>query len=320
LKKGDFPEISYNSKILLLGSCFSDEMGKMFDYYKIPCISNPFGVTYNPVSIQHQIRRIIEKDYFIESDLIKKNDLYNSYDLHGSFDRLKKNELQNEVNKVIRLCHDFIKNASHLYVTLGTSWVYENKTNNKIVNNCHKKPANNFTKRILSVDEVYGACSSIIELCTSLNKKLKYIFTISPVRHLKDGFTENSLSKGILRVAIGKIEERNMVFYFPSNEILNDDLRDYRFFGEDLIHPNKTAINYIWNQIAEFQFKENDKILMKKIEKLNTALNHNSFNAESQGNQIFIKETIEFAEKLQDQYQNIDLEIEIVKLKSRLSE
>jgi hypothetical protein len=251
---------------------------------------------------------------------MKKNDLYNSYDLHSSFDRLKKIELLDEVNEVIDQSHAFIKESSHLYITLGTSWIYEIKGENKVVNNCHKKPATEFTKRLLSVEEVYAACSSIVELCASLNKELKLIFTISPVRHLKDGFSENSLSKSILRVAIGKLEELDNVSYFPSYEILNDDLRDYRFFKEDLVHPNNTAVNYIWKYIVETQIDEKDKALMNKIEKLNAAMNHKSFNAESQDNQNFIKETIKSAEQLQTQHQQVDFKIEIETLKNRLTE
>jgi len=180
-------------------------------------------------------------------------------------------------------------------------------------------PASEFNKRMLSVEEIYSACLSIMNNCKSINEDLKFIFTISPVRHLKDGFTENSLSKSTIRVAIGQLEKLENVYYFPSNEILNDDLRDYRFYNEDLLHPNKTAVNYIWNLIIEHQINAKDKALMKKIEKLNAAINHRSFNKESKDNQKFIVETLLSVKKLQKENPKINFDSEIKILTSRLS-
>lgn len=320
LKKGEFPEISYQSSVGLIGSCFSDEIGEKFHKFKFKNLSNPFGVTYNPVSMAEQIRRICQKKHFNEADLFRKGQGFNSYELHGSFDREDSSDLIEELALNIDRTYDFLRSASHLFITLGTAWIYELKSDGRLVNNCHKQPSSIFNKRLLSLLEIEEACLSMVNDCHAINKELKVIFTISPVRHLKDGFTENSLGKSLLRVALNRDELRKKASYFPSYEMMNDDLRDYRFYASDMIHPNEIAVNYIWEQLISAQMSEQTVLKMKAIEKIQHALGHKAFNVKSAAHQSFLKETINTCQSIRKSNPEIDLEKEIQELTRRLTE
>ena len=320
LKKGQFPEINYGSNVFLIGSCFSDNIGDKFNHFGFSCISNPFGVTYNPVSIGKQIDRIIEKRSFSESDLIEKGESFNSFELHGSYDDISKEALLGGVNQKILESHDFIKNASHMFITLGTAWVYELVERNEIVNNCHKLPAENFTKRLLSSEEVTESLSKCISACRTLNPDLKFIFTVSPVRHLKDGFRENNLSKGILHVSISELLKTEKVHYFPSYEILLDDLRDYRFFENDLLHPNSQAIEYIWDKLVSSTLDQASIDVMEEVKKIKLALSHRPFNPMSSEHRSFLLKTKKDLDSLSENHPEINLKEEMRILEDRLSE
>lgn len=319
LKKGEFPEISYSSKLFFLGSCFSDRIGGMFEKNKFQVLTNPFGVSYNPVSINTTIQRIIGKNYFTEEDLISKDDLFNSYELHGSFDNESSSQLISAVNTEIDSSHDFLKTASHIYITPGTSWVYRLKENGKIVNNCHKQRAELFTRELLTLEEVSSNLISLISEIKKINPSADILFTISPVRHLKDGFSENNLSKSILRLAIDSVLQENSVYYFPSFEMVIDDLRDYRFYTADMLHPNEEAEKYIWDLIMENQMSEKTNKLVNEVSSFLQDTNHRSFNKNSASNKQFLRNTLEKAKKIQESLPGLNLKFEIQSLESRLS-
>ena len=194
--------ISHEKPIFLIGSCFSDNIGILFAKYKFQVHHNPFGISYNPISIAQQLNRIITQKSFNEFDLFNDNDVYKSFELHSSKAHEDKHQLLIELNQNIQESHNQIKSASHLFITFGTAWVYTLKSSEQIVNNCHKIPASKFEKKILSVDEIVTTYKDFINAIKKVNPEIAIVFTISPVRHMRDGIVDNALSKSILRLSI----------------------------------------------------------------------------------------------------------------------
>ncbi len=288
IQKNNFP-IDYSSKIVLLGSCFAENMGEKFDYFKFQTIVNPFGVIFNPVSLEKLIRRCVENRQFTENDIFFHNELWHCFEVHSELSNLDKNTFLNSLNELIDVTHQQLNNATHIIITLGTSWVYRNIETNEIVANCHKVPQKQFTKELLTINEIEESLKSIISLVQSVNPNCKFIFTVSPVRHIKDGFVENTLSKAHLIAALHtssfQLPTSN---YFPSYEIMVDELRDYRFYAEDMLHPNQTAIDYIWIKFFENYISESEFRLMNAICEIQRALKHRPFNPNTESHQKFI--------------------------------
>ena len=242
IKPSDW-QIGYEDKILMLGSCFSDEIGAQMKQRHLSVTCNPFGTLYNPLSIAQamQMTQIPE--------LVQHDGLWHSMAHHGSFSRPTREETEQAVNTSIDILQTALRTASTVIITFGTSWVYE--MDSFIVGNCHKLPAECFTRRRLSVEEIVAAWQPIIDSYPDKH----WIFTVSPIRHVKDGLHENQLSKATLLMAVEQLssqEERSdRVSYFPSYEILLDELRDYRFFADDLVHPSSLAVQYIWERFTE---------------------------------------------------------------------
>jgi lysophospholipase L1-like esterase len=290
LKKQTRNFIDYNSKILLLGSCFSENIGNKLSFYKFQTNQNPFGILFHPKAIENSITNAINEKVYTEEDLIFQNERWHCFNAHSSLSAPDKNELLNNLNSAILSTNKNLKEASHLIITLGTSWVYRFIETDTIVANCHKVPQKKFLKELLTVDEISESLEAIIVLLKSINKNIHILFTVSPVRHLKDGFIENTLSKSHLISAIHTvISSRENTHYFPSYEIMMDELRDYRFYTEDMIHPNKTAINYIWERFNETWFSESSKLTMQEIETIQKGILHRPFNKNSAQHQQFLQ-------------------------------
>ena len=280
--------IDYQSKILLLGSCFSENIGDKLSYFKFQSIQNPFGILFHPKAIENLITNTSNKKVYSSDDLIYQNEIWHSFDAHSSLSSASENELLNKLNVAISLTNKKIKEASHIIITLGTSWVYRYIETDTIVANCHKIPQKKFLKELLSVSEISESLARSISLIKSLNSDAAVIFTVSPVRHLKDGFIENTQSKSHLIAAIHTLVNEQDVSYFPSYEIMMDELRDYRFYAEDMIHPNKTAINYIWRKFIDTWFSEETKSIMKEIDEIQKGLLHRPFHEDSKLHQQFL--------------------------------
>ncbi len=290
-------QIDYSSKVLLLGSCFSENIGGKFDYFKFQNLQNPFGVIFNPISIERLIVRAIENVAFSEEDIFQHNEIWKCFDSHSELSSLDKNEFLDNLNSALQNLREALFSSTHIIFTFGTSWVYKNIENNKIVANCHKLPQQNFTKELLSVEEIAKSLQNIFSRISEINPKAIVINTVSPVRHTKDGFAENSLSKAHLISAIHEIIHQpstinHQLNYFPSFEIMMDELRDYRFYAEDLLHPNKTAIEIIWQKFSEVWIASETETLQKEIVSIQNGLLHRPFNPQS-------KEHLQFSEKLQ---------------------
>ena len=280
--------IDYQSNILLLGSCFSENIGDKLSYFKFQSIQNPFGILFHPKAIENLITNTSNKKVYSSDDLIYQNEIWHSFDAHSSLSSASENELLNKLNVAISLTNKKIKEASHIVITLGTSWVYRYIETDTIVANCHKIPQKKFLKELLSVSEISESLARSISLIKSINSDAAVIFTISPVRHLKDGFIENTQSKSHLIAAIHTLVNKQDVSYFPSYEIMMDELRDYRFYAEDMIHPNKTAINYIWRKFIDTWFSEETKSIMKEIDEIQKGLLHRPFHEDSKLHQQFL--------------------------------
>ena len=289
LKKEVKNSIDYNSKILLLGSCFSENIGDKLNYFKFQTNQNPFGILFHPKAIENLVTNAINKKKYLPEDLIFQNERWHCFDAHSSLSSADKNELLANLNSAITATNKKLKEATHVIITLGTSWVYRFIETDAIVANCHKIPQKKFLKKLLSVDEITKSLKTTIALLKSVNKNIHILFTISPVRHLKDGFTENMQSKSHLITAIHSVINANNCSYFPSYEIMMDELRDYRFYAQDMMHPNKTAINYIWERFMETQISDSSKLTMQEIETIQKGISHRPFNKNSEQHQRFLK-------------------------------
>lgn len=299
LKKQTHHQIDYSSKLFLLGSCFSENIGNKLDYYKFQSQQNPFGILFHPKAIERLIANAINKKEYTEDDVFFHNERWHCFEVHSNLSANHKEDLLQNLNAAVQITNKKLQDATHLVITLGTSWVYREISSDTIVVNCHKIPQKKFLKEILSVEDITESLEAIISLVKSVNSKVNILFTASPVRHIKDGFIENQQSKAHLLTAIHQvIEPRKNTHYFPSYEIMMDELRDYRFYTEDMIHPNETAINYIWEKFSDVWVSENSQQTMKKVEVIQKGLTHRSFNPNSEQHQLFLKKLEEKKETL----------------------
>jgi lysophospholipase L1-like esterase len=290
LKKQTHHQIDYSSKIFLVGSCFSENIGAKLSYYKFQSEQNPFGILFHPKAIQHLIKSAIQQKVYTENDLIFNNERWHSLDAHSSLSSADKNEVLTNLNAALVQTKKQLEEASHIIITLGTSWVYRFLETDTIVANCHKISQKKFSKELLSVAEVSETLHAILSLIKAVNSKARVLFTISPIRHLKDGFIENMRSKAHLISGVHEtIASETNASYFPSYEIVMDELREYRFYTEDLLHPNKTAINYIWEKFIGSWCCEASKETMQEIETIQKGLSHKSFNEKSEQHQQLLK-------------------------------
>ena len=280
--------IDYKSNLLLLGSCFSENIGDKLSYFKFQSTQNPFGILFHPKAIENLISNTSNKKVYSIDDLTYQNEIWHSFDAHSSLSSASENELLNKLNSAISLTSKKIKEASHIVITLGTSWVYRYIETDTIVANCHKIPQKKFLKELLTITEITESLAHSISLIKSLNSEVSITFTVSPIRHLKDGFIENTQSKSHLIAAIHTLVNKQNVSYFPSYEIMMDELRDYRFYAEDMIHPNKTAINYIWGKFIDTWFSEETKSTMKEIDEIQKGILHRPFREDSEQHQQFL--------------------------------
>lgn len=284
--------LDYESKVLLLGSCFSENIGSKFTYFKFQTTINPFGIIFNAASLELLIKRCLNKDYFTEQDVFFHQDLWHCFEVHSDLSHPDQNKLLTVLNNKLDELNQQIKELTHIFITFGTSWVYRHRETQQIVANCHKVPQKVFEKELLSVDQNRVSIQNLISFFHALNPKLRIVFTISPVRHIKDGFFENHVSKGHLFAALHQIcsEVGAKVDYFPSYEIVQDELRDYRFFEKDMLHPNALAIDYIWEQLTSVYCTELTHSIMKEIDSIQKGLAHRPFNPTTQSHQSFLEQ------------------------------
>jgi hypothetical protein len=288
--------INHQQEILLAGSCFAENIGRKLEQSKFTTVINPLGIAFNPISL-HRLLGFSVKD----SDAIgleRNSDCFFHFDFHSDLNTLTENQFRTKIKQQATVNYNALKNSEILIISYGTAWVYEKLSDNQLVNNCHKVSGSNFKKRLLSVEEIVQSWRDLkLVFENHLSRFKQIIFTVSPIRHWKDGFRQNQLSKSVLHLAVNQICETNEnCNYFPSYELLMDDLRDYRFYEKDLLHPSSEAIDYIWQKFSDCYFSAETAEINSVIEKFSNSLTHKAFQPKSALH-------AQFLEKLQKELQ-----------------
>jgi hypothetical protein len=273
-------ELSYSDAILLIGSCFSDSIGDKFEQGGFTVESNTFGTLFHPIAISNIIHSALTENTVV--DVFQRDDLYFSWDSASKIYATSEAKLIETVLEKRNRLAERIKSSRLICITLGTAWEYKLKSSETVVGNCHKAPQNLFEKSLSTIDEMRMEWERVLLLIRSFNPTAKIVFTVSPVRHVKDGLIENNRSKARLMELIQQLSQSNKLIYFPSYEIAIDELRDYRFYEEDLVHPNKTAIEYIWKRFVVFAFSDNTTAIYQERNQFIAQLNHKSLHPESE--------------------------------------
>jgi hypothetical protein len=286
-------QIDYQSQLLLLGSCFVENIGDKLDYFKFNTLQNPFGILFHPVAIEKILVKSIKNEAYSEEDIFSCNERWHCFDAHSDLSEPSKENLLNNLKEGLGKTHQQITKSTHIIITLGTAWVYRSIETENIVANCHKVSQKKFTKELLSVETIVESLENIIRLIQSVNSSAQFIFTVSPVRHLKDGFVENQQSKAHLITAVHKIIQdanfNSCISYFESYEIMMDELRDYRFYKRDMVHPNELAVDCIWENFKNVWVSKAAFPIMEKVKEIQQGLQHRPFNPESGEHQKFLK-------------------------------
>ena len=270
-------KIDQRQRVLSIGSCFAEEMAQRLAEVGVPTLSNPLGVLYNPLSIEDCVERIRSERGVSREELQCRGDMWFSLSTHGVFDGLDPEEVVSGINGAIRHAHAELERADWVILTLGTAWVY--KRNGQVVANCHKMPAREFTRSLMTVEEVVD---SLLRTISHLGEK-RVILTISPVRYVGDGLEGNAVSKAILRLAVQEVVSKcPEVGYFPSYEIFMDDLRDYRYYGDDMVHPSKVGVEYTWEKFCEAYFSREAVADGELFARLASACHHRPLHPESE--------------------------------------
>lgn len=286
-------KIELEDKIFSIGSCFASEMTDLFQQGQLQSLNNPFGTIFNPFSISNSVKRLHDAEFYHEEELITFEDEFISLDHHTSFDTRYIHQTLNKINTKIEEGNSFLQGTDWVIITYGTSFIYEFLPKQKLVANCHKIPQKFFEKKLLShqeiTDSIYNTVINLNDICKD---DVQILFTVSPVRHTKDGMIENQLSKSKLITAVHEVTSQfENCHYLPIYEILMDDLRDYRFYKEDMIHPNNQAVNYIFEKFGNAYFSDETKAFIKDNFKINKALEHKTDDEKD-------PKYIEFKEKL----------------------
>lgn len=294
LSKANNP-IDYSSKILMLGSCFSHNMGDKLAYFKFQVLQNPFGILFHPVAIENLVKKAVDKYEYTERDIFQLQGRWQCFEAHSELGSSNKETLLERLNSAVLETNKYVREASHIMITLGTAWVYRHTEKDILVANCHKVPQHEFEKILLTENEIVTSITATVNSIKAVNPEAQIIFTISPVRHLKDGFVENQLSKSHLIASTHKVLYSPSLgggqgeAYFPSYEIMMDELRDYRFYKEDMVHPNALAIAYIWEKFRSVWISEEESEAMAKVAEIQKGLAHRPFDEKSEAHQKFLK-------------------------------
>ena len=299
-------DISHQQAVLLVGSCFAVSIGEKLSDHKFNVTLNPNGIIYNPISILTILKRIIEKRAYTNEELLLTNNKWISFNHHGSFSAFDKSECLTKINSSLTKSSDNFKQTKTIFITFGSAWVYE-YPDFGIVANCHKIPNKEFNKRLLTVKEILCAFEKIKEALKDIN----VVFTVSPVRHIKDGLHENNLSKSTLHLAVNNlVKQHSNYHYFPAYELVVDELRDYRFYKNDLVHPTDLAVYYVWDKFGQCYFNQKTIELNEQLQQIKNAINHKPFNYDGEQHQQFIANQIQLIDELVTKHSFLDFKKE----------
>lgn len=315
------PPISYRDKIMLVGSCFTEHIGNALGDLKFSILQNPNGILFGPDAVCKSLLSYAENKKYTEADLFQLNEVWNSWQHHSRFSNLSSAEAIRIINESQQEAHDFLQQADWLIITLGSSFTYRltqqaataKHAIGDTVANCHRAPANWFTKEMLEVEDIKLMLEDCLKRLKEFNPKLKFIFTVSPVRHIRDGVVENNRSKARLIESVHYIDAKfESAYYFPAYELVIDVLRDYRFYDIDLVHPNYPATEFVLEKFAESCIDENTQQLMQEVKKIIIARKHKPFQPETKAHLQFLITHFEKAKLLQEKYSFLDLKEELV--------
>lgn len=299
-------KIDHHSKLLLIGSCFVENIGAKLDWFRYKNLQNPIGILFHPAVIEKFISRLTQERYYTEKDIFQFNSKWQSYEAHSKVSAQTKEECLEKLNKDLSQAKECIQEASHVILSLGTAWYYELKESREIVANCHKVPQKQFEKKLSGASAIEKNLDEISKNLLDLNPDLEIILTVSPVRHLKDGIIENTHSKSNLIAAVQEVVRKNSyIFYFPSYEIMMDELRDYRFYSEDMIHPNSTAIDYIWKRFSETWISKDSIQIHPEIDSVQKARHHRLSEENTLSNKKFLTKLQAKIEEIQKKHPEI---------------
>jgi len=311
-------KITLSTPVLSVGSCFADTMGQRLQASRVPTLANPFGVLFNPLSVFALLRHSLDGTAPPAESYLTRGDLHLNYHLHSDLHALSQPALAAQVAQALAATRQHLLQSRFLVVTLGTAWVYQHQATGLVVANCHKMPQALFAKRLLTVAEVADAFAHLHTLLLAHNPHLQCLVTVSPVRHVKDTLPGNALSKSTLRLAAEAMCRLPQVHYFPAYELLLDDLRDYRFYADDMLHPSPVAQQYIWDKFANAWCHDETLAFMAQWQKVQAALAHRPLQPESQQHRAFLRQTLLSLKRLELQYPQADFTKEIATLKAQL--
>lgn len=306
--------------MLLLGSCFAENIGTRLEGNKFHVDINPFGTLYNPASIAEALRRLLHPQPFCADDLFQHEGAYHSFAHHSRFSSISEDEcLMNINNRMLASAEEF-RGTTYLVATLGTAYVYRLKSSGEVVANCHKLPEKMFDRSMLSVAEIVAEWKELLTALWEQMPDLKVLFTVSPIRHWKDGAHGNQLSKATLLLAVEELRAAwpEQIAYFPAYEIMMDELRDYRFYATDMLHPSELAIDYIWQRFAENYLSDETKGILKEWAEIQKAINHRPFQPQSETYKRFISQTLLKMERITEKFPSFDITKEMEIIKSKL--
>ena len=308
----DFPRITHRDRLMLLGSCFVSHMGERLARGKFCCDVNPYGVLYNPLSISAALREMVSGKVYTADGLFFHNGCWHSPMHHGDFSAPVREEALERINARLRQAHGELEGLDYLLLTWGTAWVYEDRATGQVVGNCHKRPETDFTRRRLSVAEVVQDYVSLLSGLFARNSRLRVVLTVSPIRHVRDGLHANQLSKSVLLLAAEQLQEAfpEKVYYFPAYELLVDELRDYRFYADDLAHPSAMAVDYVWERFTDWCIAAEAKPVMAECEAVQKALAHRPVRPGSEAHKRFLEQIVLKMEQLIGKYPYLDFKKE----------
>jgi hypothetical protein len=302
----------YDNPILVLGSCFAEEIGGKLRDHKFSVQINPSGILFNPLAIVQTMQHLLDRKIFTQSDLIAHDGLWHSFAHHGRFSHADPQRVLDQIQHEQDQAYQSLKELDWLVITLGSAYAYTHVDSGQMVANCHKLPGNQFVKKCISAEEMIAALDNMMHRLFFLNKKVKILFTVSPVRYQRDGIVENNLSKAILLQTVHHLVNKfNRLYYFPAYEIVMDELRDYRFFKSDLVHPNSQAIDYIWEQFQLFAMDDGTRQLVSDIEAILQAFQHKPIHADTLAHKQFKAQFLKRTQALLAKNPRLSLQKEI---------
>ncbi len=312
-------KIAYTDKIFVIGSCFTEHIGGRLADLKFSTLQNPNGILFDPTSVCGSLLSYINNKQYSQHDLFYLNELWQSWQHHSIFTGTNAEVVLTNINQSQQRAHHFLKEASWLIITLGSSFSYRLATNGETVANCHRAPAQTFNKHLISIEEITSCMFDVVHQLSSFNPSLNIILTISPVRHIRDGVIENNRSKARLIEAVHQVSEQlDHVHYFPAYELVIDVLRDHRYYDIDLVHPNYAATEYVFEKFTESYFKPETKVLVEEVKNIVTAFKHKAFQPSTSAHKKFLKTYYDKVVELQIKNPQINFESELAYFNSTL--